>query len=91
MSGTNPQVIPINAYSFHEALEKIQPYLKPGFSFDFVSNENYPRSFGTQFVFALLERKPIYTSAEYIPDTAEQGAQEDKPIKVRGRTKKEPE
>ena len=83
------QTIQINAYSFHEALEKIQPYLKDNFTFDFVSNENYPRSFGTQFVFAVLEQEPVAPQPVLEAVTKQEDTQTS--IRIKGRPKKEPE
>lgn len=78
-------LIPFNAYGFHDALVQLQPYLKEGFAFDFESNENYPRSFGTAFMFALLKVKPVAA-----PEPFELPTELDtQVIKVKGRPKRE--
>ena len=68
-----PEVISFQVYSLDAVFKQIEPYLKEGFSFDFVTNKGYPMQIGTVFTFDLLKHdlnvKPTEITAKQKEDS----------------------
>ena len=67
------EAISFQVYSLDAVFKQIEPYLKEGFSFDFVTNKGYPMQIGTVFTFDLLKHdlsvKPTEIAVEQTADS----------------------
>lgn len=74
-----PEAISFQVYSLDAVFKQIEPYLKEGFSFDFVTNKGYPMQIGTVFTFDLLKHnldvKPTEIAVEQPEDSSGLGTQ----------------
>lgn len=67
-----PEAISFQVYSLDAVFKQIEPYLKEGFSFDFVTNKGYPMQIGTVFTFDLLKHDLDVKPTEIAVDQTEE-------------------
>jgi hypothetical protein len=89
MQENKPDSIQVQCYNLAEYSEIVQKLFQDGYRFDFVSNANYPTSFGTFYTCTMVLVKEAPVEAPEQPTAASEGAVEGQvPVVPKGRPKK---